>query len=75
MARSKKRTIEDLLEDTCGACHKTFKTLQGLSAHLSMSKTCAWYKKGKLREVFDLEAVYGELQQQEMVADAVELVT
>lgn len=40
-----------------------------------MSKTCAWYKKGKLREVFDLEAVYGELQQQEMVADAVELVT
>lgn len=49
----RKRSIEDLLDSTCGACHKSFDTMQGLSAHQSMSKKCSWYKKGKLREVFN----------------------
>lgn len=53
-----KRTIDQLLSDTCGACHRTFRTTQGLSAHQSMSKSCAWYKKGKLKEIFDLDGVF-----------------
>lgn len=50
-----KRTIEQLLADTCGACNRTFRTTQGLSAHLSMSKACSWYKKGKLKQIFDFD--------------------
>lgn len=53
----KKRTVEEMLEDICGACNKPFKTRQGLSAHQSMSKKCAWYKKGKLREIFEFDPV------------------
>ncbi|KAH9910674.1 uncharacterized protein B0H18DRAFT_894788 [Fomitopsis serialis] len=45
----RKRTFEELLNDTCGACHQPFKTTQGLCAHQSMSKKCSWYKKGKLK--------------------------
>lgn len=52
-----KRTIEQLLADTCGACHRTFRTTQGLSAHQSMSQTCSWYKKGKLKEMFDFDGL------------------
>ena len=51
----RKRTIEELLGDTCGACHETFRTTQGLSAHQTMSKKCAWYKKGKLKEIFKVK--------------------
>ncbi|EPS92513.1 hypothetical protein FOMPIDRAFT_23873, partial [Fomitopsis schrenkii] len=39
----------------CGACNRTFRTTQGLSAHLSMSKACSWYKKGKLKQIFDFD--------------------
>lgn len=35
----------------CPACHKRMKTLQGVTAHLQMAKSCQWYKKGKLREL------------------------
>lgn len=55
MTRRSKRTIEEVLNDTCGACGKTFKTSQGLSAHQSMSKACAWYKKGKIKDIFDIQ--------------------
>ena len=48
-----KRSIEDLLGNICGACHKSFATTQGLCAHQSMSQLCAWYKKGKLKEIFE----------------------
>ena len=70
----KKRTIEELLADTCEACHKTFKTHQGLCAHQSMSQGCAWYKKGKLRDVFDLEEVQGGDYVEETMVEAVEYV-
>lgn len=50
-----KRTLEQLLADTCGACGRSFRTTQGLSAHQTMSKMCAWYKKGKLKQIFDLD--------------------
>jgi len=33
----------------CPACHKCLKTVQGLAMHLSTTKGCQWYKKGKLR--------------------------
>ena len=56
----RKICLEDLLKkDTCGACGRGFLTTQGLSAHQSMSKTCAWYKKGKLKEMFDLDDLQG----------------
>ncbi|KAH9905082.1 uncharacterized protein B0H18DRAFT_1132217 [Fomitopsis serialis] len=51
----RKRTFEELLNDTCGACHQPFKTTQGLCAHQSMSKKCSWYKKGKLKALFAVE--------------------
>ena len=52
--------LEDLLrKDTCEACRHGFLTTQGLSAHQSMSKTCTWYKKGKLKEIFDLHDLQG----------------
>lgn len=54
MARLK-RTLEQLLADTCGACNRTFRTTQGLSAHQSMSQACSWYKKGKLKQIFEFE--------------------
>ncbi|EPS92972.1 hypothetical protein FOMPIDRAFT_1078370, partial [Fomitopsis schrenkii] len=37
----------------CGACGQPFRTVQGLMAHQSSSRKCAWYKKGKLRAIFD----------------------
>ena len=56
----RKICLEDLLKkDTCGACGRGFLTTQGLSAHQSMSKTCTWYKKGKLKEMFDLDDLQG----------------
>ncbi|KAG1750585.1 uncharacterized protein EDB91DRAFT_1030513, partial [Suillus paluster] len=33
----------------CPACHKRLRTTQGLATHLSTTKSCRWYKKGKLR--------------------------
>ncbi|KAH9913390.1 uncharacterized protein B0H18DRAFT_837744, partial [Fomitopsis serialis] len=39
----------------CGACHETFRTSQGLCAHQTMSKKCSWYKKGKLKEIFEVQ--------------------
>lgn len=43
------------LEETipeCPACLKTFRTAQGRNAHLSMAKTCKWYKKGKNQDFY-----------------------
>ncbi|KAH9914850.1 uncharacterized protein B0H18DRAFT_959588 [Fomitopsis serialis] len=36
---------------TCPACDKEFHTSQGLMAHLSSARLCAWYRKGKNREL------------------------
>lgn len=49
----KRRTLEDMLAQSCDACGEWFETMQGLMAHQSMSTKCSWYKKGKLRAVFD----------------------
>ncbi|KAH9910451.1 uncharacterized protein B0H18DRAFT_963289 [Fomitopsis serialis] len=46
------RCLEDLFAQTCEACYGYFDTTQGLMAHQSTSRQCAWYKKGKLREIF-----------------------
>ncbi|KAF8877757.1 hypothetical protein CPB84DRAFT_1688621 [Gymnopilus junonius] len=35
----------------CPACEKVFKTSRGLNSHLSMAKSCKWYRKGKIREL------------------------
>ncbi|KAH9913778.1 uncharacterized protein B0H18DRAFT_887721 [Fomitopsis serialis] len=32
---------------TCPACDKTFRTSQGVMAHLSTARSCKWYRKGK----------------------------
>ena len=37
------------------ACDEWFDTMQGLMAHQSMSRKCSWYKKGKLKAVFEPE--------------------
>ncbi|TFY53298.1 hypothetical protein EVJ58_g9528, partial [Rhodofomes roseus] len=50
-----KRSLEDILGTTCAACNHTFKTVQGLTSHQSTSRKCAWYKKGKLKQVFDFD--------------------
>lgn len=52
-----KRTLDELLGQTCEACDQWFETMQGLMAHQSMSRKCSWYKRGKLKAVFkpDLE--------------------
>ncbi|KAF8834303.1 hypothetical protein BDN67DRAFT_870511, partial [Paxillus ammoniavirescens] len=31
------------------ACHKYFKSLQGVNVHLSTARSCHWYKSGKIR--------------------------
>ena len=68
-----KRTIEQLLSDTCGACPRTFRTTQGLCAHQSMSASCAWYKKGKIKQIFDLDEL-SEDQDGEIVVERVRYV-
>lgn len=35
----------------CPACSKLFKTHQGVNAHLSASRSCSWWRKGKIREL------------------------
>lgn len=30
-------------------CGKLFETTQGLNGHLTMAKSCSWYRKGKIR--------------------------
>ena len=67
----RKRSIDEVLADTCGACHKPFKTSQGLCAHQSTSKRCAWYKKGKLREVFDFSEAQGSIHEESVNVDDV----
>ena len=52
MAKAK-RTLDELLGQTCDACDKWFETMQGLMSHQSTSTKCAWYKKGKLKAVFE----------------------
>ncbi|KAI0728075.1 hypothetical protein C8Q72DRAFT_751927, partial [Fomitopsis betulina] len=37
----------------CNACNEWFEMMQGLMAHQSMSKKCSWYKKGKLKVIFE----------------------
>jgi hypothetical protein len=42
----------DSFEDhLCPACRKYFPTIRGAHSHLFFSKKCAWYKKGKLKQV------------------------
>ncbi|KAH9913048.1 uncharacterized protein B0H18DRAFT_888958 [Fomitopsis serialis] len=48
----RRRSLEEILSTTCAACNRPFDTVQGLSAHQTTSQGCAWYKKGKLKEVF-----------------------
>lgn len=45
--------LEDLEGRTCGACGETFRAMQGVMAHQTSSRRCAWYKKGKLRAIYD----------------------
>lgn len=45
------RCLDDMLAQTCEACHRPFETMQGLISHQSTSRKCAWYKKGKRREL------------------------
>ncbi|KAJ3512046.1 hypothetical protein NMY22_g15452 [Coprinellus aureogranulatus] len=42
-------TVDDV--PLCPNCGQLFRTMQGVNAHLTMSKKCASYKKGKLREI------------------------
>lgn len=35
----------------CPVCTRHFKSNQGLNAHLSTAKSCAWWMKGKLRDL------------------------
>ncbi|KAH9910941.1 uncharacterized protein B0H18DRAFT_962671 [Fomitopsis serialis] len=44
-------SLADLLGPTCDACNRPFDSMQGLISHQSTSRSCAWYKKGKLREL------------------------
>lgn len=39
----------------CPACSKYFQTMQGRNAHLSLSRKCAWYRKGKLMDMYELD--------------------
>ena len=50
MAKAK-RTLAELLGQTCNACDKWFETMQGVMAHQSTGRKCTWYKKGKLKAV------------------------
>jgi hypothetical protein len=43
----------------CPACGKYFPTTQGRNTHLSLSSKCAWYRKGKLIDM------YGEVDEEE----------
>lgn len=49
---------EDLFNEAvipqCPACFKIFTTSKGLNSHLSMAKSCKWYRKGKNRELAGL---------------------
>lgn len=37
------------LEDyTCPACHQAFQTVNSKNQHLRRSRSCAWYRSGKL---------------------------
>ncbi|KAH9910447.1 uncharacterized protein B0H18DRAFT_963296 [Fomitopsis serialis] len=51
--KKRPRSLEDLFTQTCEACYEYFDTTQGLTAHQSTSRKCAWYKKGKLRQIFN----------------------
>ena len=32
---------------TCPVCERWFETSQGLMSHLSLARSCKWYRKGK----------------------------
>ncbi|KAH9911635.1 uncharacterized protein B0H18DRAFT_892300 [Fomitopsis serialis] len=51
----RRRSLEDIFATTCAACNRPFETVQGLSAHQTASQGCAWYKKGKLKEIFTFD--------------------
>lgn len=60
MARGKRkrlRYLDRLQGQECPACGDYFETVQGLMAHMSNAKGCAWYRKGKRRAIFDLREV------------------
>ena len=69
-----KRTLEQLLADTCDACNKTFRTTQGLTAHQSMSEACSWYKKGKLKQIFEVQDFLGAGVDERIVVEQVQCV-
>ncbi|EGO30873.1 hypothetical protein SERLADRAFT_404854 [Serpula lacrymans var. lacrymans S7.9] len=49
--KEKMAHIPSMVDHTYPACGKLLKTPQGIMAHLSMSAICAWYRKGKRREL------------------------
>ncbi|EGO04541.1 hypothetical protein SERLA73DRAFT_157688 [Serpula lacrymans var. lacrymans S7.3] len=49
--KEKMAHLPSMVDRTCPACGKLLKTPQGVMAHLSMSAMCAWYRKGKRREL------------------------
>ena len=48
-------------------CNKWFKNVAGLTSHLGAARKCAWYKKGKLRELLpvDVDEADGKLTVEE----------
>lgn len=40
--------IDDFI---CPACDKPFRTEQGLNSHLTTSRSCSWYRRGKIADL------------------------
>lgn len=56
--------LEKLLPPTiCPVCAKSFKTIQGRNAHLSMSQDCMWYRKGKARATISSELSFSTAEE------------
>ncbi|TFK46455.1 hypothetical protein OE88DRAFT_1638237 [Heliocybe sulcata] len=51
--------LSQIASRTCPACYVCFNTIQGMHAHLSMSKKCAWYRKGKNRDMSETSSASG----------------
>lgn len=60
---------QDMENRTCPACSRIFNTAQGLMSHLSSSKKCAWYRKGKRRQLEPLETEETEMTVEEEVGE------
>lgn len=51
--RKRDKCFNPLLGEVCEACGDWFQTIQGVMTHQSNSKKCAWYKKGKLKAIYE----------------------